>query len=192
LELTMIKADFPDRYYASVPADDPQFGELREVLAAVKQTGRHSPAARMLGEWALLGFLLTTGRISISGSNGASTTLPGELPDPRELLAAKRRLEAAAAGLGDFDAWKETIMPLTLRRRPRLPATEPLVATPPPTPVIEERPALSDPEPARTAPTARGNAQVMHQRDHAGAPMTPGATGCWARCSSSCSAWTSG
>lgn len=49
-------------------------------------------------------------------------------------------------------------MPLTLRRRPRLPATEPLVATPSPTPVIEERPALSDPEPARTAPTARGNA----------------------------------
>lgn len=101
----MIKADFPDRYYASVPADDPRFGELREVLAAVKQTGRHSPAARMLGEWALLGFLLTTGRISISGGAGATTTMmPGELPDPRELLDAKRQLEAAAAGLGDFDA----------------------------------------------------------------------------------------
>lgn len=73
-----------------MPADDPRFGELREVLAVVKQTGRNSPAACMLGEWALLGFLLTTGRISISGSNGASTTLPGELPDSRELLAVKR------------------------------------------------------------------------------------------------------
>jgi hypothetical protein len=99
----MMKADFPDRYYASVPADDPRFGELREVLAAVKQTGRHSPAARMLGEWALLGFLVTTGRISISGGAGATTALPGELPDPRELLAAKRQLEAAATGLGDFE-----------------------------------------------------------------------------------------
>jgi len=99
-----MKADFPDRYYASVPADDPRFGELREVLAAVKQTGRHSPAARMLGEWALLGFLLSTGRLSISESAGAMPILPNELPDPRELLAAKRQLEAAAAQLGDFDA----------------------------------------------------------------------------------------
>lgn len=99
----MPQADLSDRYYASIPADDPRFSELREVLASVKQQGRHSPASRMLGEWALLGFLLTTGRISISGGAGA-TTLPGELPDPRELLAAKRQLEAAAAGLGDFDA----------------------------------------------------------------------------------------
>ncbi|NTU80645.1 MAG: hypothetical protein HGA45_14920 [Chloroflexales bacterium] len=96
-------SELSDRYYASVPADDPRFAELREVLAAVKQTGRHSPASRMLGEWALLGFLLTTGRISVSGGNGATTMLPGELPDPRELLAAKRQLEAAAAQLGGFD-----------------------------------------------------------------------------------------
>lgn len=98
-----MKANFPDRYYASVPADDPRFGELREVLAAVKQTGRHSPATRMLGEWALLGFLLTTGRLGIGAGVVATAPLPGELPDPRELLAAKRQLEAAAAQLGDFD-----------------------------------------------------------------------------------------
>ncbi len=95
--------DLSDRYYASVPADDPRFAELREVLAAVKQTGRHSPASRMLGEWALLGFLLTTGRLSINSTNGTLSVPPGELPDPRELLASKRQLEAAAAQLGGFD-----------------------------------------------------------------------------------------
>lgn len=99
----MSKVDLSDRYYASIPADDPRFTELREVLASVKQHGRHSPASRMLGEWALLGFLLITGRMSISVGSGAAPTLPGELPDPRELLTAKHQLETAAAQLGDFE-----------------------------------------------------------------------------------------
>lgn len=98
----MPQADLSDRYYASIPADDPRFTELREVLASVKQQGRHSPASRMLGEWALLGFLLTTGQISISGGAWATTMLTAELPDPRELLAVKRQLEANAQ-MGDFD-----------------------------------------------------------------------------------------
>jgi hypothetical protein len=99
----MSTRDLSDRYYASVPADDPRFAELREVLVAVRQTGRHSPASRMLGEWALLGFLLSMGRISISGPSSVPFALPGDLPDLRELLAAKRQLEAAAAQLGGFD-----------------------------------------------------------------------------------------
>ncbi|PDW05029.1 hypothetical protein [Candidatus Viridilinea mediisalina] len=97
-----MKPDFPDRYYASVPADDPRFGELREVLAAVKQTGRHSPAARMLGEWALLGFLITTGRLGTPDPHAAAAPSADDLPDPRAVLTAKRQL-AAAAQLGDFE-----------------------------------------------------------------------------------------
>ncbi|PDV98550.1 hypothetical protein [Candidatus Chloroploca asiatica] len=98
-----MKTTFPDRYYASVPADDPRFGALREVLAAVKQTGRHSPAARMLGEWALLGFLVTTGHLSLPAHPDAAPPLPGDLPDPRAILAAKRHVEAAVAHFGAFD-----------------------------------------------------------------------------------------
>lgn len=95
--------ELSDRYYASIPADDLRFAELREVLATVKQAGRHSPAARMLGEWALLGFLLTTGRLALGGASAGLPTGASALPDPREVLAVKRQLEAAAARLGGFD-----------------------------------------------------------------------------------------
>jgi hypothetical protein len=98
----MPQADLSDRYYASIPADDPRFSELREVLASVRQQGRHSPASRMLGEWALLGFLLTTGRIALAGTADVSSR-SSELPDTAEWLASKRQLEATAARIGGFD-----------------------------------------------------------------------------------------
>ncbi|MEN9938816.1 MAG: hypothetical protein RLZZ387_5395 [Chloroflexota bacterium] len=95
--------DFPDRYNASIPADDPRFAELRAVLATVRQNGRHSPAARMLGEWALLGFLLTTGRLKIGEGTALVESGPDNLPDPRELLAAREHVEVAVAQLGGFE-----------------------------------------------------------------------------------------
>jgi hypothetical protein len=98
----MLKTALSDRYYASIPGDDPRFGALREVLASVKQTGRHSPASRMLGEWALLGFLLTTGQLALGVSQPAALPLPVDLPDPVQVLAERRAL-AAAAQLGGFD-----------------------------------------------------------------------------------------
>lgn len=98
----MPQADLSDRYYASIPADDPRFTELREVLASVKQQGRHSPASRMLGEWALLGFLLTTGRIALAGTADVSSR-SSELPDTSEWLASKRQVEAAVTELGIFE-----------------------------------------------------------------------------------------
>jgi hypothetical protein len=92
-----------DRYYASIPGDDPRFHELRRVLASVKQTGRHSPASRMLGEWALLGFLLSTGQLGWGEAQSRGLGFPADLPDPRDVLAARQQLEAAAAQLGGFE-----------------------------------------------------------------------------------------
>lgn len=97
----MAEKTLPDRLYASLPSDDPRFTELRQVLAAVIQPGKGSPAARMLGEWALLGYLLTTGKLAGDPwSHGA--TLPTDLPDPEEVLAITRQVEGAAQAW-DFD-----------------------------------------------------------------------------------------
>jgi hypothetical protein len=95
-------APIPPRLYASLPPDDPRFAELRAFLSSVKRTGKASPTARILGEWALLGFLLTTGRLSLAGEL-PPLALPADLPNPNELLQAQRELEAAAAQLGGFD-----------------------------------------------------------------------------------------
>lgn len=94
--------DVPARLYASLPPEDPRFTELRAFLSSVKRTGKASPTARILGEWALLGFLLTTGHLSLTGEV-PSLALPGGLPDPNKLLDAQRQLEDAAAQLGGFD-----------------------------------------------------------------------------------------
>lgn len=93
----------PSRLYASVPPDDPRFEDLRELLSAVKGKGKSSPAARMLGEWALLGFLLTTGRLTLTNGSTDLPRLSAELSDVAALLQAKRQLEQSATQLGDFD-----------------------------------------------------------------------------------------
>ena len=90
-----------DRLYASLPADDPRFTEMREVLSAVIQRGKGSPAARMLGEWALLGYLLSTGKLG-SGEWSQASLLPTTLPNPQDVLAVKQQVEAAAQAW-DFD-----------------------------------------------------------------------------------------
>jgi hypothetical protein len=97
----MTDSHLSDRLYASLPSDDPRFAEMREVLSAVKQRGRASPTARMLGEWALLGYLLTNGKLG-TGNLGPALSLPADLPDPDEVLAIKRQVEAAAQAW-DFD-----------------------------------------------------------------------------------------
>lgn len=51
-------------WVASLPAHDPRFATMLAYLRGVRVTGRGSPVPRMLGEWALLGFLLQTGQIS--------------------------------------------------------------------------------------------------------------------------------
>jgi hypothetical protein len=91
------------RLYASLPPDDPRFAELRAFLSSIKRTGKSSPTARMLGEWALLGFLLTTGQIALGSQNSAAITLPEGVPDPQEVRAAQQQIADAVAQLGGFD-----------------------------------------------------------------------------------------
>jgi hypothetical protein len=74
---------------------------MREVLAAVMQRGKGSPAARMLGEWALLGYLLSTGKLG-NGEWNHAPMLSTTLPDPQQVLAVKQQAEAAAHAW-DFD-----------------------------------------------------------------------------------------
>lgn len=97
----MSEKTLPDRLYASLPSDDPRFTELRQVIAAVIQPGKGSPAARMLGEWALLGYLLTTGKLA-GDSALPRAVLPADLPDPEAVLAMTQQVEAAAHAW-DFD-----------------------------------------------------------------------------------------
>ena len=91
----MTEKALADRLYASLPSDDPRFSEMRQVLAAVIQRGKGSPAARMLGEWALLGYLLTTGKLAGDAWSYAPS-LPSELPDPQEVLAITQQVDVAA------------------------------------------------------------------------------------------------
>jgi hypothetical protein len=91
----MADKTLPDRLYASLPSDDPRFTELRQVIAAVIQPGKGSPAARMLGEWALLGYLMTTGKLT-GDRVGAGMALPADLPDPEAVLAMTQQVTAAA------------------------------------------------------------------------------------------------
>lgn len=97
----MSEKTLPDRLYASLPSDDPRFTELRQVIAAVIQPGKGSPAARMLGEWALLGYLLTTGKLAGDGFS-AGASLPSDLPDPEAVLLMTQQV-AAAAQAWDFE-----------------------------------------------------------------------------------------
>ena len=53
---------------------------------------------------ALLGFLLTTGRIAIAGAVDIPSH-SGESPDTAEWLASKRQLEATVAHIGGFDEY---------------------------------------------------------------------------------------
>jgi hypothetical protein len=91
----MTDTTLPDRLYASIPRDDPRFTEMRQVLAAVMHRGKGSPVARMLGEWALLGYLLTSGKLG-TGDLGHALPLPTGLPNPQEVLAITQQVEAAA------------------------------------------------------------------------------------------------
>lgn len=120
----------PDRLYASLPANDPRFTELRAFLAPAVQSDAPDPTERILGEYALLGFLLTTGRLNLGASNGsASASLPASspasrfnsdaddvyrstgsaahasLPEPDmdHILEEQRQIEIAAQSLGMFD-----------------------------------------------------------------------------------------
>ncbi|HEX6290233.1 MAG TPA: hypothetical protein VFZ66_13655 [Herpetosiphonaceae bacterium] len=97
----MAERALADRLYASIPEDDPRFAELRAVLATVTQRGKGSPVPRMLGEWALLGFLLTSGKLG-TGDLGPTIAMPTDLPDPQEVLAIRQQV-AAAAQAWDFE-----------------------------------------------------------------------------------------
>ncbi|NNJ10604.1 hypothetical protein EKD04_009710 [Chloroflexales bacterium ZM16-3] len=85
-------------WIASLPANDPRFEAMLTYLRGVRVTGRGSPVPRMLGEWALLGFLLQTGQMALGS---------GEAPDMRARnlagdIEAQLQLAAQAASL-DFD-----------------------------------------------------------------------------------------
>lgn len=88
--------DMRDRVEASLPADDPRFAEMRSILMRARQMGRSSPAARMLGEWALLGYLLTTGRIALGGESSGAVTAAQQ--DLASITAAQAHVDAALKG----------------------------------------------------------------------------------------------
>jgi hypothetical protein len=119
-----------DRLYASLPANDPRFTELRAFLAPAVQSDAPDPTERILGEYALLGFLLTTGRLNLGALNGGAAAsmsaspsasrfhadsddmyLPtgssahASLPEPGmdHILEEQRQIEIAAQSLGMFD-----------------------------------------------------------------------------------------
>ena len=91
----------PERLWASLPAYDPRYSELRALLAGVQRRGKDSPVARMLGEYALLGFLMTTGRLAIQAA-GEPEALVDAQQQLLEMQAAQEHVSNALAGL-DFE-----------------------------------------------------------------------------------------
>ena len=87
-------------YRITLPEDDPRFTKMRELLESVRVRGKHSPVARMLGEWALLGYLLTTGTIAIGGETSGALQAAQQ-----DLAALQSAQEQVAAALKDF-AWE--------------------------------------------------------------------------------------
>lgn len=90
-----------EHWYASLPLDDPRFDELRTFLASVKKRGRYSPTRRILGEYALLGFLLTTGRLP--AGPGPAVVPAADLPDPQQVLAARQQIESELSQMEGFE-----------------------------------------------------------------------------------------
>lgn len=82
------------RWVASLPDDDPRFAELLAYLEATRGTGRYSPAPRMLGEWALLGFLLQSGKIALGG--------PAPDLGRADLEAVRAEVASITRGAGQF------------------------------------------------------------------------------------------
>lgn len=87
----------PDRIEASLPADDPRFTELRALLASVRTRGKNSPSGRMLGEFARLGYLLTTGQLVVGGE--PSEAVAAAQQDLAGVAAAQEHVEAALKDL---------------------------------------------------------------------------------------------
>ena len=94
--------ELPERLDASLPADDPRFTGLRTEVAALVQRGRGSPVARLLGEYALLGWQLTHGYIQgPSGGDVMSEQQRASVRPPASRAATAAAAEAMA-GL-DFE-----------------------------------------------------------------------------------------
>ena len=92
------------RWWTSFDADDPRHQAILADLEAVVGRGRHSPAARMLAEWAVLGHALWRGQIPIAGPGaGVAPALPPNLPDPTALAREREQIAAAVRELGGFD-----------------------------------------------------------------------------------------
>jgi hypothetical protein len=91
----------PERLWASLPADDPRYTELRALLISIQRRGKHSPVARMLGEYALLGFLMASGKLALVSSADQQ-----EIGDVQQQLSqiqsAHEHVSSALAGL-DFE-----------------------------------------------------------------------------------------
>jgi len=94
------RAHLPERLSASLPRDDPRFDPLLAELEEAMQRGRGSPVPRMLGEYALIGYLFMHGKLG---------TVSGEAPELEELYVtdrveqAQQREEIAhAADVFDF------------------------------------------------------------------------------------------
>ena len=83
------------KWVTSLPDDDPRFAELLQYLTATQTLGRYSPVPRMLGEWALLGFLFQTGKLSLGGGPAVDV---GHL----DLDAVRAEVEAIERGAGLF------------------------------------------------------------------------------------------
>jgi hypothetical protein len=91
----------PERCWASLPADDPRYSELRTLLASIQRRGKHSPVARMLGEYALIGFLITTGKLTLAATT-EQPALVSVQQQLSEIQSVQEHVSGALAGL-DFE-----------------------------------------------------------------------------------------
>jgi hypothetical protein len=92
----------PERFWCSLPSNDPRFADLRALLVTTKQDGRYSPVARMLGEYALLGYLISTGKLALGATTTGAAPAAAAPDDLDAVQAAQQHLDRALAGL-DFE-----------------------------------------------------------------------------------------
>lgn len=83
----------------SLPDADPRFADMLAYLRGVRVAGRGSPVPRMLGEWALLGYLLQSGTLTLRADANLTPTGDADLAEGQ---AAARQLTEQAANF-DFD-----------------------------------------------------------------------------------------
>lgn len=87
--------ELAERVYASLPSADERFTDMRAFLARHMHAGSKSPTARILGEWALLGYLFQSGKIGAGkGIESVELRLPTHVVSPEQEARLKEEVDA--------------------------------------------------------------------------------------------------